>query len=161
MKKRILSLVLCASMLLSMCLFLGAGVTADTDAADGSAESTESYIPAVNFTNVAPLVQANTQAANSPARAPMLTANVNAVTTRAADNGVVTSKTATANKDGTYTITLEAYATGSKVISSIEKDIPTDIVLVLDQSGSMAEKFSAVSKENADKEAGKKRKAHI
>ncbi len=164
MKKRILSLVLCAVMLLSMCLFMGAGVTADTDAADGSAESTEStesYIPAVNFTNVAPLVQANTQAANSPARAPMLTANVNAVTTRAADNGVVTSKTATANKDGTYTITLEAYATGSKVISSIEKDIPTDIVLVLDQSGSMAEKFSAVSKENADKEAGKTEGAYL
>lgn len=162
MKKRILSLVLCAVMLLSMCLFMGAGVTADTDAADGSAESTEStesYIPAVNFTNVAPLVQANTQAANSPARAPMLTANVNAVTTRAADNGVVTSKTATANKDGTYTITLEAYATGSKVISSIEKDIPTDIVL--DQSGSMAEKFSAVSKENADKEAGKTEGAYL
>ena len=160
MKKRILSLVLCAVMLLSMCLFMGAGVTADTDAADGSAESTEStesYIPAVNFTNVAPLVQANTQAANSPARAPMLTANVNAVTTRAADNGVVTSKTATANKDGTYTITLEAYATGSKVISSIE----TDIVLVLDQSGSMAEKFSAVSKENADKEAGKTEGAYL
>ena len=41
MKKRILSLVLCAVMLLSMCLFMGAGVTADTDAADGSAESTE------------------------------------------------------------------------------------------------------------------------
>ena len=30
MKKRILSLVLCAAMLLSMCLFLGAGVTGDT-----------------------------------------------------------------------------------------------------------------------------------
>lgn len=30
MKKRILSLVLCAAMLLSMCLFLGAGVTSDT-----------------------------------------------------------------------------------------------------------------------------------
>ena len=30
MKKRILSLVLCAAMLLSMCLFLGAGVTDGT-----------------------------------------------------------------------------------------------------------------------------------
>ena len=29
MKKRILSLVLCAVMLLSMCLFMGAGVTQD------------------------------------------------------------------------------------------------------------------------------------
>lgn len=137
MKKRILSLVLCAAMLLSMCLFLGAGVMDDTTA-DGSAESTESYIPAVNFTNVAPFVQANAQAANGPARAP-LRASANAAATQAADNGVVTSKTATANADGTYTITLEAYATGSKVITEVKEDIPTDIVLVLDQSGSMAD----------------------
>ena len=54
------------------------------------------------------------------------------------DNGMRISKTATKNDDdGSYTITLEAYATGSKVISQVKKDIPTDIVLVLDQSGSM------------------------
>lgn len=140
MKKRILSLVLCAALLLSLCLFMGAGVAVD-------APATEDFVPAVNFTNVAPLVQANAQAANSPARAPMLTANVNAVTTRAADNGVVTSKTATKNADGTYTITLEAYATGSKVISEIQKDVPTDIVLVLDQSGSMADDMGTVKYE--------------
>ena len=52
------------------------------------------------------------------------------------------SKTAVANGDGTYTIQLEAYATGSKVTTSISKDIPTDIVLVLDQSGSMADEMS-------------------
>ena len=52
------------------------------------------------------------------------------------------SKTAVANGDGTYTIQLEAYATGSKVTTSINKDIPTDIVLVLDQSGSMADEMS-------------------
>lgn len=140
MKKRILSLVLCAALLLSLCLFMGAGVAVD-------ASATEDFVPAVNFTNVAPLVQANAQAANSPARAPMLTANVNAVTTRAADNGVVTSKTATKNADGTYTITLEAYATGSKVISEIQKDVPTDIVLVLDQSGSMTDDMGTVKYE--------------
>ena len=144
MKKRILSLVLCAALLLSLCLFMGAGVMDDTTA-DGSAETTESYIPAVNFTNVAPLVQANAQAANGPARAPMLTANVNAVTTRATDKGVVTSKTATKNDNGTYTITLEAYATGSKVITEIQKDVPTDIVLVLDQSGSMDDPMGTVT----------------
>ena len=105
MKKRILSLVLCAAMLLSMCLFLGAGVMDDTTA-DGSAESTESYIPAVNFTNVAPFVQANAQAQHGRARAPMRAANVNG-DSGSADKGVVTSKTATANDDGTYTITLD------------------------------------------------------
>ena len=35
MKKRILSLVLCAAMLLSMCLFMGAGVTQDAAEAAG------------------------------------------------------------------------------------------------------------------------------
>ncbi len=139
MKKRILSLVLCAAMLLSMCLFLGAGVA-------GDAPATEDFVPAVNFTNVAPLVQANAQAANGPARAP-LRVSANAAATQAADNGVVTSKTATANDDGTYTITLEAYATGSKVISEIQKDVPTDIVLVLDQSGSMADDMGTVEYE--------------
>ena len=53
------------------------------------------------------------------------------------NKGMEISKTATANKDGSYTITLEAYATGAKVISDITKDVPTDIILVLDQSGSM------------------------
>ena len=56
----------------------------------------------------------------------------------APDNGMKISKTATANGDGSYTITLEAYATGAKVISEITKYVPTDIILVLDQSGSMA-----------------------
>lgn len=53
------------------------------------------------------------------------------------DNGMRISKTATKNQDGTYTITLDAYATGSKVISEVKTDVPADIVLVLDQSGSM------------------------
>ena len=52
-------------------------------------------------------------------------------------SGMELSKTAKANNDGTYTITLEAYATGEKVINKVEKDVPTDIVLLLDQSGSM------------------------
>lgn len=58
------------------------------------------------------------------------------------DSGMQVSKTATPNSDGTYTITLEAYATGSQVTSTITEDIPTDIILVLDQSGSMADKMS-------------------
>ena len=141
MKKRILSLVLCAAMLLSMCLFLGAGVMDDTTA-DGSAESTESYIPAVNFTNVAPFGPA----ANGPARAPLRASANDGSTTppdpaKDKDNeGLVTSKTATANDDGTYTITLEAFATGEVKVSSESK--PCDIVLVLDRSTSMENPFS-------------------
>lgn len=61
------------------------------------------------------------------------------------DNGMEISKTATANADGSYTITLEAYATGEKFISEVTKDIPTDIILVLDQSGSMKDAFDTVT----------------
>lgn len=53
------------------------------------------------------------------------------------DSGMKICKTATANADGSYTIMLEAFATGSTVITEQKTDIPTDIVLVIDQSGSM------------------------
>ena len=71
-----------------------------------------------------------------------------AATAYADDNssgkGMEISKTAAYNEDGSYTITLEAYATGAKVISDISKDIPTDIILVLDQSGSMKDAIGQV-----------------
>lgn len=156
MKKRILSLVLCAAMLLSMCLFLGAGVVDDT-AADGSAESTESYVPAVNFTNVAPFVQANAQV--QAAQSSLLrSASVNAISLAAASansstvptdpsrttsDAVVTEKTATDLGNGQYQIKLTSYTTGTVTEQQTTK--PTDIVLVLDQSGSMATKDMAVS----------------
>lgn len=69
------------------------------------------------------------------------------------DNGMEISKTAKANGDDSYTITLEAYATGSKIISEVKKDIPTDIVLVLDQSGSMANDIGSVSFEPYEDES--------
>lgn len=51
--------------------------------------------------------------------------------------GMEIKKEATDNKDGTYTITLEAYATGEKISTEVTREVPTDIILVLDQSGSM------------------------
>lgn len=86
----------------------------------------------VNFTNVAPLLD---PVCGSPTRG----ASVSGDDTGSGngDSGMVITKNAVANEDGTYTITLEAYATGEKVITEVTEDIPTDIVLVLDQSGSM------------------------
>lgn len=46
-------------------------------------------------------------------------------------------KTATLTDDGTYTINLEAYATGTPIITSIKEGVPLDVVLVIDQSGSL------------------------
>lgn len=51
--------------------------------------------------------------------------------------GMVVNKTATVNPSGGFDITLEAYATGDVHISSAIQDVPTDIVLVIDQSSSM------------------------
>lgn len=52
------------------------------------------------------------------------------------EKGVATKKTVSSrNDDGTYTITLETFATGSTAVT--ETFIPADIVLVLDVSSSM------------------------
>lgn len=93
-------------------------------------------IPAVNYTNVAPLVTANK--VSQPARARLMSASSTArpIEKGKTVDGLVINKTATANDDGTYNIKLEAYTTGS--VSTTESTKPTDIVLVLDQSGSMA-----------------------
>lgn len=138
MKKRILSLVLCAAMLLSMCLFLGAGNAADTTE---SAESATGFGVAGEFTEVAPFYVPKS-AANAPAR--LRSATINPVADTTVDNsGVVTSKTAVKNENGGYDITLETYTTGSVTTTTNTK--PTDIVLVLDVSGSMGDPYSSIS----------------
>lgn len=53
--------------------------------------------------------------------------------------GVKLNKSLTLATDGTYTITLEAYATGTVTSTTVKEPVPTDFVLVLDQSGSMAD----------------------
>ncbi len=69
-----------------------------------------------------------------------------------ATEGLNMSKQLQLTSDGTYTITLEAYATGT--VSSVKVDKPMDIVLVLDQSGSMTKTFSnGTSRLNALKAA--------
>ena len=90
----------------------------------------------VNFTNVAPLLD---PVCGSPTRGASVSDDE--AGSGNGDSGMVRTKNAVANGDGTYTITLEAYATGSQIITEVTEDIPTDIVLVLDQSGSMAELF--------------------
>ena len=91
-------------------------------------EETDEGNGIVNFTDVAPFLA---PVSGSSVRR----AAARGVSTKAASNGVELNKTAVKTGDG-YKITLEAFATGaSSVVSS---QTPTDIVLVLDQSGSMA-----------------------
>lgn len=51
------------------------------------------------------------------------------------DSPLKLDKTVTDNENNTYTVNLEAYTTGT--VTSTEESVPADIVLVLDESGSM------------------------
>ncbi len=130
-----------------------------SDAEENEDEDTSSYPQTVNFTNVAPFLDPVTGSGSTSFKdtlsdawtsikdtisgwfAPSTADDTSAsVKTTSGDteekDGMVYSKTATKNADGSYTIKIETYATGTVTSSSEEK--PTDIVLVIDQSGSMA-----------------------
>ena len=66
-----------------------------------------------------------------------------------ANDGLHLTKTATKNNDGTYKITLEAFTTGTVTTTTTVK--PLDIVLVLDQSGSMNYGFNGEEVDNKNK----------
>ena len=55
------------------------------------------------------------------------------------DSGMVITKTVAVNNDGSYNLTMEAYATGTVVTTTQQ----CDIVMVLDMSTSMTEEFAA------------------
>lgn len=63
------------------------------------------------------------------------------------DDGLKTEKSFTFKSGSTSegTIRLEAWATGESTQISTKKEIPTDIILVLDQSGSMGDAFDTVT----------------
>lgn len=150
MKKRILSLVLCAAMLLSMCLFMGAGVAVDS-AATGTVEDTSEAVGAPAFQSVGPFMTYFPDSAAAQ-RAPMLrTAAVND-TASGTTSAVEVTKTATATnvKDAAgnpvYQIDLTA-AAKSNIVTHTKA---CDIVLVLDRSRSM--NFSLTGSDNNSKE---------
>lgn len=68
-------------------------------------------------------------------------------------DGLFVGKTANKNDDGSYTISMEAYTTGE--VKTEVKDVPLDIVLVLDQSGSMNDPFGSTNRQEAMKTAVK------
>lgn len=67
------------------------------------------------------------------------------------------SKKIELQQDGNYKITLESYATGKDTVTTTTEKVPLDIVLVLDQSGSMAYAFDNSIDKNSEqnKELGK------
>lgn len=89
----------------------------------------------------------------------MLPAGVSAATVDLGKPGVTSGpydtgklyldKTATLEDDGTYTIRMEAFATGTPVTTEIITGKPLDIVLVIDQSGSIIDNAYLTDLRNA------------
>lgn len=67
----------------------------------------------------------------------------------AAENDLSITKSVTDNGDGTYDLTMEAYASGKSEVTT--KSVPMDIVLVLDVSGSMSDNNKINSMKTAAK----------
>lgn len=134
--KKFLSLLL--ALVMTASLLIVPAHAEDAGAEEGGTGTT------VNFTNVAPLVKADsTSAANAIRKAPLLTAGLTDETAdpepiigESPDGLEMDKRIISVNQDGSYTIQLEAYTTGS--VTSVDTTKPTDIIAVIDQSGSMA-----------------------
>ena len=144
-RKALVALVLSVTMLLTLMPGLVFGVSDDQGDPDTVSSSID--YPTVNFNDVAPFLPPVSGAA--PRRSPARAAGDANTGSDNGNNGMAVNKTSVYNEDtGAYDITLEAYATGSKIISTVTSDVPTDIVLVLDQSGSMGDNFSTTTSDS-------------
>lgn len=144
-RKALVALVLSVTMLLTLMPGLVFGVSDDQGDPDTVSSSID--YPTVNFNDVAPFLPPVSGAA--PRRSPARAAGDANTGSDNGNNGMAVNKTSVYNEDtGAYDITLEAYATGSKIISTVTSDVPTDIILVLDQSGSMGDNFSTTTSDS-------------
>lgn len=144
-RNALVALVLSVTMLLTLMPGLVFGVSDDQGDPDTVSSSID--YPTVNFTDVAPFLPPVSGAA--PRRSPARAAGDANTGSDNGNNGMAVNKTSVYNEDtGAYDITLEAYATGSKIISTVTSDVPTDVILVLDQSGSMGDNFSTTTSDS-------------
>lgn len=79
----------------------------------------------------------------------LLSTGTSVVDAEASADNLYLSKQVKLNTDGTYTITIEAFTTGMITTTTV----PVDIVLVLDQSGSMGSEFGSSTQIKALKSA--------
>lgn len=122
--KRLVAVVAAVAMLGGV-----AGVSATAMADDGNASTTQS--------------QTTDEKAAASAPAPLSTEGTNGVPDDPTLSAPAREKTVTANGDGTYTVALNVTGAKSAGTGAIVTNQPLDIVLVLDVSGSMAEKIAS------------------
>lgn len=98
----------------------------------------ETIVPPTNFTAVGPLMPAVSTISSYR----LMRAAARQVED---DNGLILNKYATYDeKTNTVTITMEAYTTGT--VTSSNRSVPVDVVLVLDESGSMDQSINQFTK---------------
>lgn len=122
--KRLVAIVAAVAMLGGV-----AGVSATAMADDGNASTTQS--------------QTTDEKAAASAPAPLSTEGTNGVPDDPTLSAPAREKTVTANGDGTYKVALNVTGAKSAGTGAIVTNQPLDIVLVLDVSGSMAEKIAS------------------
>ena len=116
-----------------------AALLAKIDELNGAKEEVEEEIApvgssTVDFTAAAPFVEP----VEGVARKTRMMAFAATRAARADVDGLEVGKTVSEpDAQGVYTLSLEAWATGEKTTTTVTESVPTDIVLVLDQSGSM------------------------
>ena len=95
----------------------------------------ERLVPTVDYTEVAPLQSPSATTYTEMMSYALMPLGTEDETTESGNGLEIRKSISEPDKDGNYTITLEAWVTGA--VRNEAKSMPTDIVLVLDQSGSM------------------------
>lgn len=135
--KKIAAIGLALTMAIGL-LYTGSTVNATDENIDKTANVDNDNI--VSFTDVGPFMDPVFISSNQKVKMARMSKNTNGYTstTSYADGGLVLDKKAkyvdSGINKGKYEITLEAYTTGTVKTGNV---VPTDIVLVLDDSGSM------------------------
>lgn len=137
LKKKALSSVAALTLVLSMLPVLAFGDDAEDSV--GKEELTDDPLGELVYQQPDAAAVASAAASRNVVRAGALPTPDPA----GAEEGFQLSKSLGVDEQGGQVITLEAYATGS--ISLVSQSVPCDIVLVLDQSGSMANGFGTES----------------
>ena len=144
MKKKVPVLLLCIVMFTAICVPCKPVATvgaAEAGLISPDTAAREEICPVRSMTEVAPLLP---PVKGETAQRLLKSLSVSSQE-KEESSGLELTKTAVTNGDGSYRIRLEAYATGESITQTVTEEIPTDIILVLDQSGSMEESFTSTS----------------
>ncbi|MGM9913187.1 vWA domain-containing protein [Floccifex sp.] len=107
-----------------------------------ASQEVQEPVQSYTFTEAGPFLPAVNVAKQSRLMKAMRAARDDSNSTLVDNDGIETSKKVTGpDENGVYTLRLESYVTGTTTTTTVTTSTPVDIVLVLDQSGSMCFDF--------------------